>query len=106
MSKFCSSAIHLPPFPVHFLMIIYSFHSLRKNSIIQFPANRTEKVKIILKGFFAAEWIVNHNAIKADMGAFSDQALTLAALAPFAATPTTITGIAEISGSTAYSLPR
>ncbi len=34
--------------------------------------------------------------IKADMGAFSDQALTLAALAPFAATPTTITGIGHI----------
>nr|MDE7327065.1 3-phosphoshikimate 1-carboxyvinyltransferase [Lachnospiraceae bacterium] len=31
-----------------------------------------------------------------DMGAFSDQALTLAALAPFAETPTTITGIGHI----------
>ncbi len=36
--------------------------------------------------------------VEADMHAFSDQALTLAALAPFADTPTVITGIGHIRG--------
>lgn len=36
--------------------------------------------------------------VEADMHAFSDQALTLAALAPFAGQPTTITGIGHIRG--------
>lgn len=38
------------------------------------------------------------HGVTADMHAFSDQALTLAALAPFADTPTTITGIGHIRG--------
>lgn len=38
------------------------------------------------------------HGVEADLHAFSDQALTLAALAPFADTPTTITGIGHIRG--------
>ena len=36
------------------------------------------------------------NGVTVDMSAFSDQAITLAAIAPFAETPTTITGIGHI----------
>ncbi len=38
------------------------------------------------------------SGVAVDMHAFSDQALTLAALAPFADTPTTITGIGHLRG--------
>lgn len=38
------------------------------------------------------------HGVEADMHAFSDQALTLAALAPFADSPTTINGISHIRG--------
>lgn len=49
---------------------------------------------IALKGPAAGAF----HGVTVDMHAFSDQALTLAALAPFADTPTTITGISHIRG--------
>ena len=41
----------------------------------------------------AAQW---YHGVTADMSACSDQAITLAAIAPFADSPTTITGIGHI----------
>lgn len=47
---------------------------------------------IYLKGLNECKY----DGVEVDMGAFSDQTMTLAALAPFAQTPTKITGIAHI----------
>jgi len=44
------------------------------------------------------ELIKNFDGGTADMSAFSDQALTLAAIAPYFSKPTTITGIAHVRG--------
>ncbi len=47
---------------------------------------------IFLKGLESCKY----QGVEVDMGAFSDQTMTLAALAPFAQTPTKITGIGHI----------